>query len=200
MGVLPTYYRNFSVPPADQRARLVLRDYQRKAVECDRSWNGMTTGSVGAFEGYLASLPAVIGPGFRGCGEWSRADTLIGEIAERASAVPERRGCWHGPMQPPGRCAPWARTQLHRVTLREVSRCRHAALDHMLRRPSETYAGDPEDCRAADDSPDSPGITNAKDTPVSEKHPGPLLPVAPKRLRGGLARGSLGRFVQMNMK
>ena len=99
-----------------------------------------------------------------------------------------------------GVCALGARTQLHRVTLREVSRCRHAALDHMLRRPSETYAGDPEDCRAADDSPDNPGITNAKDTPVSEKHPGPLLPVAPKRLRGGLARGSLGRFVQMNMK
>ena len=90
MGVLPTYYRNFSVPPADQRARLVLRDYQRKAVECDRSWNGMTTGSVGAVEGYLASSPPVIGFGFGGCGDWSReVDTLIGQIADIAPAVPD---------------------------------------------------------------------------------------------------------------
>ena len=101
-----------------------------------------------------ASLPPVIGLGFEGCGEWSReVGTLIGQIAEIASAGSERLGCCHGPTQARRRYAHWARSQLHRVTLREVSRCRHAALDHMLHRPSDTYAGDPEHCRAANTSP-----------------------------------------------
>ena len=61
----------------------------------------MTTGSVGAVEGYLASSPPVIGFGFGGCGDWSReVDTLIGQIADIASAVPERLGC--------GRLLSWA--------------------------------------------------------------------------------------------
>ena len=42
--------------------------------------------------------------------------------------------------------------------LRELSRCRHAALDRILLRPTETYAGDPEQCRMMDDSPDDPGV------------------------------------------
>ena len=83
-------------------------------------------------------------------------DTLIGQVADVASAVPERLGYCHAPTQARGRYAHWS--QLYRVTLREVSRCRHAALDHMLHRPSETYVGDPEDCQAADGSPDDPGI------------------------------------------
>ena len=86
----------------------------------------------------------------------------IGQIAEIAPAVPGRLGCCHGPTQALGRYAYWARTQLHRVALREVSRCRHAALDYMPHRPSETYAamGDLEDYyRAADDSSDDSGIT-----------------------------------------
>ena len=58
----------------------------------------------------------------------------------------------------------WARTHLHREVLREVSRCRHAALDRMLHRPTETYAGDPEHCRELDDSPDEPGVANAWDS------------------------------------
>ena len=67
LGVLPKYQGNFSVPPADQRARPVPRDKQKKAIECDRGWNGMTTGLVGAFKGCLSLLAAVIGLGFRGC-------------------------------------------------------------------------------------------------------------------------------------
>lgn len=63
-----------------------------------------------------------------------------------------------------GRYAHWARTHLHREVLREVSRCRHAALDRMLHRPTETYAGDPEHCRELDDSPDEPGVANAWDS------------------------------------
>ena len=59
----------------------------------------------------------------------------------------------------------WARTHLHREVLREVSRCRHAALDRMLHRPTETYMGDPEHCREMDDSPDDPGVANAWDSP-----------------------------------
>ena len=114
-------------------------------------------GSVGAFEGCLASLFSVTGLGFGRCGKWSReVDTLIGQVADVASAVPERLGYCHAPTQARGRYAHWS--QLHRVTLREFSRCRHAAIDHMLHRPSDTYAGDPEDCQAADDSPDDPGI------------------------------------------
>ena len=63
-----------------------------------------------------------------------------------------------------GRYAHWARTHLHREVLREVSRCRHAALDRMLHRPTETYVGDPEHCREMDDSPDDPGVANAWDS------------------------------------
>ena len=73
-------------------------------------------------------------------------------------------GCCHGPTQARGRYAHWARTHLHREVLREVSRCRHAALDRMLHRPTETYAGDPEHCRELDDSPDEPGVANAWDS------------------------------------
>ena len=80
------------------------------------------------------------------------------------SACPERMGCCHGPTQARGRYAHWARTHLHREVLREVSRCRHAALDRMLHRPTETYAGDPEHCRELDDSPDEPGVANAWDS------------------------------------
>ena len=73
-------------------------------------------------------------------------------------------GCCHGPTQARGRYAHWARTHLHREALREVSRCRHAALDRMLHRPTETYVGDPEHCREMDDSPDDPGVANAWDS------------------------------------
>ena len=84
------YHANFRVPPADQRARGVPGDYRRAAVECDRDWNGTLPGSVGAFEGYLASLPPVIGLGFGPYGEWSaEVDTLIGQAAEIGSACPE---------------------------------------------------------------------------------------------------------------
>ena len=53
---------------------------------------------------------------------------------------------------------------LHRASLRELSRCRHAALDRILLLPTETYVGDPEQCRRMDDSPDDPGISNAWDS------------------------------------
>ena len=46
----------------------------------------------------------------------------------------------------------------------EVSRCRHAALDRLLLRPTETYAGDPDHCRMMDDSPNDPGVANAWDS------------------------------------
>ena len=165
VGASDAYHANFRVPPADQRARGVPGDYRRAAVECDRHWNGTLPGSVGAFEGYLASLPPVIGLGFGAYGEWSaEVDTLIGQAAEIGSACPERMGCCHGPTQARGRYAHWARTHLHREVLREVSRCRHAALDRMLHRPTETYAGDPEHCRELDDSPDEPGVANAWDS------------------------------------
>ena len=86
VGVSDAYHANFRVPPADQRARGVPGDYRRAAVECDRDWNGTLPGSVGAFEGYLASLPPVIGLGFGPFGEWSaEVDTLIGQVAEIAS-------------------------------------------------------------------------------------------------------------------
>ena len=91
VGVSDAHHANFRVPPADQRARGVPGDYRRAAVECDRDWNEtLLPGSVGAFEGYLASLPPVIGLGFGGYGEWSaEVDTLIGQVAEIASACPE---------------------------------------------------------------------------------------------------------------
>ena len=53
---------------------------------------------------------------------------------------------------------------LHRAGLRELSRCRHAALDRILLLPTETYVGDPEQCSRMDDSPDDPGISNAWDS------------------------------------
>ena len=95
-----------------------------------------------------------------------------------------RMGCCHGPTQARGRYAHWARTHLHREVLREVSRCRHAALDRMLHRPTETYVGDPEHCREMDDSPDDPGVANAWDScatpPVSEERSGAHPAAAPK--------------------
>ena len=84
--------------------------------------------------------------------------------SEIASAVPERLGCCHGPAQAQGQYAQWARKHLHRESLREVSRCRHAALDRLLLRPTETYAGDPDHCRMMDDSPNDPGVANAWDS------------------------------------
>ena len=98
-------------------------------------------------------------------GEWSKeVDSLIGQLAEIASAVPERLGCCHGPAQAQGQYAQWARKHLHRESLREVSRCRHAALDRLLLRPTETYAGDPDHCRMIGDSPNDPGVANAWDS------------------------------------
>ena len=79
-GVMPRCYSNFSVPPLDQRARLVPGDCQQKAVECDHDWNGMAPGLAGAFEGYLALLPPVMGLGFRGWGEWG---SLLGGCPHR---------------------------------------------------------------------------------------------------------------------
>ena len=108
-------------------------------------------------------------------------DTLIGQVADVASAVPERLGYCHAPTQARGRYAHWS--QLHRVTLREVSRCRHAALDHMLHRPSDTYAGDPEHCRAANTSPTTPASRRLGNPPVSEERLGADLGAWPKRLQ-----------------
>ena len=81
----------------------------------------------------------------------------ISQLAESASAVPERLGCCHGPAQAQGQYAQWARKHLHRESLREVSRGRHAALDRLLLRPTETFAGAPDHCRMMDDSPNDPG-------------------------------------------
>ena len=86
--------------------------------------------------------------------------------AKIASACPEKLGCCYGLTQARGRYAHWARTHLHREALREVSRCRYAALDRMLHRPTETYVGDPEHCREMDDSPDDPGVANAWDSGI----------------------------------
>ena len=94
--------------------------------------------------------------------EWSKeVKTLIGQLAEIASELPERLGCCHGLTQARGQYAQWARKHLHRESPREVSRCRHAALDRLLLRPIETFAGDPDHCRMMDDSPNDPGVANA---------------------------------------
>ena len=45
----------------------------------------------------------------------------------------------------------------------EFARCRHQALDRALLRPTASYAGDPEECRRADGSPQEPGIGNVFD-------------------------------------
>ena len=80
IGVTKRYYRNFQVPPADQRARQVPAEYRRAAAKCDSAWNGTASGSTGVFERYLASLPPVLGLGFGAFGEWSaEVDTLIGQ-------------------------------------------------------------------------------------------------------------------------
>ena len=165
IGAYESYATNYHVPPADQRARRVPADYRRAAVKCDSEWNGTPAGTTGAFEGFLASLPPVLGLGFGAFGEWSsEVDTLIGQMADIASEVPERLGCCHGPTEARGRYAHWARKNLHRASLRELSRCRHAALDRILLLPTETYVGDPEQCSRMDDSPDDPGISNAWDS------------------------------------
>ena len=90
-------------------------------------------------------------------------DRLIGQAAELGSKCPERFGCCHGPKQSQGRVAVWARRALHREVLREFARCRHQALDRALLRPTASYAGDPEECRRADGSPQEPGIGNVFD-------------------------------------
>ena len=110
------------------------------------------------------TVPSPPGPGPHFKTPKSEVDTLIGQMAEIASEVPERLGCCHGPTEARGRYAHWARKHLHRESLRELSRCRHAALGRILLRPTETYAGDPEHCRELDDSPDEPGVANAWDS------------------------------------
>ncbi len=70
------------------------------------------------------TLPPVLGLGFGAFGEWSaEVDTLIGQMAEIASEVPERLSCCHGPTEARGRYAHWARKHFHRESLRELSRC-----------------------------------------------------------------------------
>ena len=112
--------------------------------------------------------------------EWSKeVKTLIGQLAEIASELPERLGCCHGLTQARGQYAQWARKHLHSESLREVSRCRHAALGRLLLRPTETltetFAGDPDHCRMMDDSPNDPGVANAWDSSdargAHEDHP-----------------------------
>ena len=56
----------------------------------------------------------------------------------------------------------WENTS--QIGAREFSRCRHAALDRLLLRPTETYAGDPDHCRMMVDSPNDPGVANAWDS------------------------------------
>ena len=93
IGRTPTYHTPYRVQPADQRARAVPGEYRRSAIQCDRTWNGTPPGTVGTFEAYLRSLPPVIGLGFGGYGEWSKeVDSLIGQLAEIASAVPVPAG------------------------------------------------------------------------------------------------------------
>ena len=65
-------------------------------LELERGAAGVRgrSGGVGAFEGYLASLPPVIGLGFGGYGEWSaEVGALIGQAAEIGwvSAMGRRR-------------------------------------------------------------------------------------------------------------
>ena len=98
--ILEDYHTSYRVQPADQRARAVPGEYLRSAIKCDQTWNGTPPGTVGTFEAYLRSLSPAIGLGFGGYGEWSKeVDSLIGQLAEIASAVPERLGCCHGPTQ-----------------------------------------------------------------------------------------------------
>ena len=92
-----SYSTNYRVPPADQRARRVPAEYRRTAVKCDSDWNGTPAGVTGAFEGYLASLPPVLGLGFGAFGEWSsEVDTLIGECC-CARGIPPLREFSPGP-------------------------------------------------------------------------------------------------------
>ena len=115
IGRTSKYHTPYRVQAVDQRARAVPGEYLRSAIQCDRTWNGTPPGTVGTFEAYLRSLPPVIGLDFGGYGEWSKeVDSLIGQLAEIASAVPERLGCCHGPAQAQGQYAQWARKHLHR--------------------------------------------------------------------------------------
>lgn len=65
-------------------------------------------------------------------------------------------GCW-------GRCGDADACVLFIFDLLTSARCRHQALDRALLRPTASYAGDPEECRRADGSPQEPGIGNVFD-------------------------------------
>ena len=164
IGFRPMYEANNRIRPVDQRASRVPPTYRLLAAKADVKWNRLPPGSDGPFQRYLASLPPVIGLAFGMCSEWSQSvDRLIGQTAELGSKCPERFGCCHGPRQAQGRVAVWMRRALHREVLREFARCRHQALDCALLRPTASYAGDPEECRRADGSPQEPGIGNVFD-------------------------------------
>ena len=64
---------------------------------------------------------------------------------------------------PPSSLSPDPPDLLDAEVLREFARCRHQALDCALLRPTASYAGDPEECRRADGSPQEPGIGNVFD-------------------------------------
>ena len=86
-----------------------------------------------------------------------------GDTFNRSAGILQLGSC-HGPTQAQGQYAQWARKHFHRESLREVSWCRHAALDRLLLQPTETFAGDPDHCRMMGDSPNDPGIANAWDS------------------------------------
>ena len=103
MGILPDAIIRSNTCPFRQILccwGAVPGEYLWSAIDCDRTWNGTLPGSVGALEAYMRPLPHVIRLAFGGFGEWSKeVDTLIGQLAEIASEVPGRLGCWHGPTQ-----------------------------------------------------------------------------------------------------
>jgi len=81
----------------------------------------------------LRSLPPVTGLGVGFAGEFSReVGQFISAVAEKASVVPERFGCCHGPDQARGVIASFVRRAFGRTSLRGVARIRQAALTAIL--------------------------------------------------------------------
>jgi hypothetical protein len=161
-GCSLTYGSNYHVRPTDARARQVPNEYLRLARAADSRWNGTAEGDVGSFERFLGSLPRVRAVVFGGYTEVSKSvDALCGEVATIGSEIPERFGCCHGADQAKGLVAQWFRRNLFREVARETVRCRHQALDLLLHRPSEAWAGSPDECNRMNGGPGEPGTGDA---------------------------------------
>jgi hypothetical protein len=134
VGMAPKYYPEArdAARAVGIRAAEVQGEYEANARRVDAAYNDFPVvrdGPPGPVLAMLRGMPPVTGLVVGAYGEFSReVSQFVSNVAEKASAVPERHGCCHGPDQARGVVAGFMNRAFGRASLRGVARVRHAAL------------------------------------------------------------------------